>query len=419
MKKFLFIICSVVLYSCHSAQNDKDMSKKSIVKAGIDVLKKNNFDVLKGKRIGLITNPTGVDQNLKSTIDILYDAKDVKLVALFGPEHGVRGDYPAGEHVDFFVDPYTKLPVYSIYGKTKKPTPEMLKDVDAIVYDIQDNGCRSYTFISAMGLAMEACAENDKEFIVLDRPNPLTGIKVEGNIVEDEYVSYISQYKIPYIYGLTCGELARLLNEEGMLKDGKKCKLTIVKMEGWKRSMTYDETGLKWIMPSPHVPTSEISYYYPASGILGELGVISIGVGYTLPFKVFAAEWIKSKELADKLNSYNLPGVVFRPITFRPFYAFGQGKQLNGVQFYIEDFLKVDLISIQFYFMQACKELHPEKDFFAEADKSRIGMFDKALGTNKVREIFSKSYKYSDIKEFLYKDVAKFKELSKKYYLYD
>lgn len=409
-----------IFLNCQSMKNnDEKIRNKGIVKTGIDALKEQNFAPLKGKRVGLITNPTGVDVNLKSTIDILFEAKEVKLVALFGPEHGVRGDYPAGEYVPFYVDPYTNLPVYSIYGKTRKPTPEMLKDIDVLVYDIQDNGCRSYTFISAMGLAMEACAENDKEFMVLDRPNPLGGVKIEGNLTEDDYISYISQFKIPYIYGMTCGELAIMLNEEGMLKDGKKCKLTVIPMQGWKRTMTYEDTGLKWILPSPHIPTSESCFYYVASGILGELGVVSIGVGYTLPFKIFAAEWIRPKELADKLNSYNLPGVVFRPITLRPFYAFGQGKQLHGVQFFIEDFMKADLMSIQFYFMQACKELYPDKDFFAEADKSRLGMFDKAVGTGKIREVFSKSYKYDDIKDYLSKDVTKFRELSRKYYLYD
>ncbi|MEG2849112.1 MAG: DUF1343 domain-containing protein, partial [Bacteroidales bacterium] len=184
------------------------------VKTGIDVLKANNFKQLEGKRIGLVTNPTGVDKNLVSTIDILYNAKNVNLVALYGPEHGVRGDVHAGDKVDNFKDSATGLPVYSLYGKTRKPTKEMLDGIDVLVYDIQDNGCRSFTYISTLGMIMEAAAQFNKEIIVLDRPNPLGGEKVEGNLVEDGYISFVSQFKIPYLYGLTVGELANMLNGE-------------------------------------------------------------------------------------------------------------------------------------------------------------------------------------------------------------
>ena len=224
------------------------------IKTGIEVLKSQNFKLLQGKRVGLITNPTGVDNEMQSTIDILYQAPGVKLTALYGPEHGVRGNQHAGDKVDDNRDPSTGLPVYSLYGKTRKATPEMLKDVDVLVYDIQDIGCRSFTYISSMGLAMETAAELDKEFIVLDRPNPLGGEKVEGCLTEDDCVSFVSQFKIPYIYGLTCGELAMMLNGERMLKGEKPCRLTVVKMKGWKRKMNYEDTGLQWIPSSPHIP---------------------------------------------------------------------------------------------------------------------------------------------------------------------
>ncbi|MEK9138112.1 MAG: DUF1343 domain-containing protein, partial [Bacteroidota bacterium] len=237
MKRTLCILFSVLLHNNLSAQ-------APAVKTGIEILRDRNFDILRGKHVGLITNPTGVDSKLKSTIDILFDAKEVKLVALYGPEHGVRGDHAAGEKVESYTDALTKLPVYSLYGKTRKPTPEMLKGIDILVYDIQDIGCRSYTYISTMGLAMEAAAEQKIEFVVLDRPNPLGGEKVEGNIVEKDFESFVSQFPVPYVYGLTCGELAQMLNEEGMLKNGVRCKLAVVPMEGWKRSMTFEETGL-------------------------------------------------------------------------------------------------------------------------------------------------------------------------------
>jgi uncharacterized protein YbbC (DUF1343 family) len=248
------------------------------VKTGIEVLREGGFELLKGKRVGLVTNPTGVDGQLRSTVDILHE--HVNLVALFGPEHGVREDFLAGDHVGDQVDERSGIPVYSLYGKNRKPDPETLKSVDVIVYDIQDVGVRSYTYISTMGLVMEAAAELNKEVVILDRPNPLGGNKVEGPLVEDGFHSFVSQYKIPYIYGLTCGELAQFLNEEGMLNEGKKCRLKVVPMEGWSRSMTFDQTGLQWIPTSPHIPDYRTAFYYPATGIIGELDPNMIGVGY-------------------------------------------------------------------------------------------------------------------------------------------
>ena len=186
---------------------------------------------------------------MRSTIDILHEAPNVNLVALYGPEHGVRGDVHAGDHVTDIKDATTGLPVYSLYGKTRKATPDMLKDVDVLVYDIQDIGCRSFTYISTMGLAMEAAAENGKEFIVLDRPNPVGGLKIEGNLVEDDCISFVSQFKIPYLYALTCGELALMLNGEKMLKDGEQCNLHIVKMKGWKRKMDYTKPDCNGFPP--------------------------------------------------------------------------------------------------------------------------------------------------------------------------
>ena len=210
------IIISLLCLLCGGAMQ----AQKIRIKTGIEVLKEQNFRCLEGKRVGLITNPTGVDNRMRSTIDILHEAPNVNLVALYGPEHGVRGDVHAGDHVTDIKDATTGLPVYSLYGKTRKATPDMLKDVDVLVYDIQDIGCRSFTYISTMGLAMEAAAENGKEFIVLDRPNPVGGLKIEGNLVEDDCISFVSQFKIPYLYALTCGELALMLNGEKMLKDG-------------------------------------------------------------------------------------------------------------------------------------------------------------------------------------------------------
>lgn len=393
-------------------------AQKIKIKTGIEVLKEQNFKMLEGKRVGLITNPTGVDNNLVSDVDILAAAPNVNLVALYGPEHGVRGNAHAGDAVGDDKDPVTNLPVYSLYGKTRKATPEMLKDVDVLVYDIQDNGCRSFTYISTMGLAMEAAAENGKEFVVLDRPNPLTGNKVEGNLTEDDCISFVSQFKIPYIYGLTCGELATYINENGLLKDGKKCKLTVVKMKGWKRSMDYEKTGLQWIPSSPHVPHGNSSFYYPVSGIVGEFGYVSIGVGYTIPFEMFGAPWIKADELASAMNGLNLPGVIFRPIYAKPFYSVFSGEQIEGVQVHITDMKKAPLTAINFLFMQEEARLYPDHKFFEKADKGRYNMFDIVCGSKYIRENFSKNHRWSDIEAYWNKDAENFKKESKRFYLY-
>lgn len=403
----LFVFCAVFANT---------YAQKITIKTGIEVLKDQKFKILEGKRVGLITNPTGVDNSMKSTIDILNEAPNVDLVALFAPEHGVRGDAHAGDHVDNVTDPKTGLPVYSLHGKTRVPTPEMLEGIDVLVYDIQDIGCRSFTYISTMGLAMQAAAEQGIEFVVLDRPNPLGGIKVEGGLVEDGFISFVSQFKIPYVYGLTCGELALLLNGENMLK--KQCKLQVVKMKSWKRKMRYEETGLQWIPSSPHIPQPISAIFYPVSGILGELGYMSIGVGYTIPFQMFAAEWIKAEDLAASLNNLHLPGLYFRPMYLKPFYSVGQGKQLEGVQVFIMDYEKARLSEIQFYVMQEVASLYPDKAVFDNANDKRFRMFDQVAGSDYVRLNFAKRNKFADISGFWDDAVAPFRQLSKKYYLY-
>lgn len=410
MKKILTTILAAAAVLAAAAQ----------VKPGIEVLRNNGFAPLQGKRVGLITNPTGVDNKLKSTIDILHEAPGVELVALFAPEHGVRGDVHAGDKVDNAVDPATGVTVYSIYGGVHKPTPEMLKDVDVLIYDIQDIGCRSYTFISTMGKAMEACAEQGKQFMVLDRPNPVGGNKVEGCLVEDSCFSFVSQFPIPYLYGLTPGELARYLNDEGLLGDSLRCDLTVVPMEGWRRDMDFRETGLPWVLPSPHIPNPEAAVYYPVSGILGELYYMSIGVGYTEPFKLFCDEYIDAEELARRMNALELPGMMFRPIHIKPFYSTGQGKDLAGIEVYVTDRAAAHLSLTQFYVMQELAEMYPDKAPFKEgnADPKRFSMFDKVCGSKEIRKRFGENYKVADIIDYWNKDNDSFRTASSKYYLY-
>ena len=416
MKKLIRLLSLLTCITCNAAH-------PVVVKPGVEVLRERGFEGLVGKKVGLVTNPSGVDRNLISTIDILYSAPGVELVALYGPEHGVRGDMYAGDKVNNSTDAVTGLPVYSIYGATRKPTPEMLEGIDVMVYDIQDVGARSYTFISSLGLVMEACAEKGIEVMVLDRPNPLGGEKIEGCYVEQPFNSFVSQYRIPYIYGLTVGELARLINEEGLNRGQRgnqepvKCKLSVVPMSGWKRNMTYEDTKLPWVLPSPNIPFKESPMYYASSGICGELyGFLNIGVGYTLPFQVFAAPWLDPEKLKERLESYDLPGVSFRTIWFKPFSGNLKGQLIGGLQFFFTEYEKVRLTEIQFMVMQAIAELYPDKKPFEIV--SGIGLFDKVCGTDRVRTEFMKNYRFDDIKDIWRKDEADFRKLSRKYYMY-
>lgn len=395
------------------------------VRPGIEVLEERGFEGLVGRNVGLVTNPSGVDSQLRSTIDILFNAPGVRLKALFGPEHGVRGDAYAGSYVADSKDSQTGLPVYYIYGPNSKPSPSMLEGLDVVVYDIQDVGSRSYTFISTLGLVMRACAEQGIEVMVLDRPNPLGGNKVEGCLVEDGFHSFVSEFKIPYIYGITVGELAIMLNEEGLNCGEKgdepplKCKLSVIPMAGWHRNMLYSDTGLPWILPSPNIPYSESAIGYPSAGICGEFNnYLNIGIGYTLPFGVFAAEWIEADALKARLDGYGIPGIAFRTIHFKPFSGSAKGKLLHGVQYHYTDFEAATCTLTQFYVMQAVKELYPGHDPFKDS-KSRLAMFDKVCGTDYFRTHFEKRFMVEDIRDYWNKDSEPFKKRSQKYYLYE
>lgn len=409
MKRIIFSLLLVVVLVNTQAQ----------VKSGLQVLADHQFRELENKRVGLITNPTGVDKNLRPVIDILKEQKKIDLVALFSPEHGVRGDYQAGEYVESYTDIKTGLPVFSIYGSSRKPTKEMLKGIDVLVYDIQDIGSRSYTYISTLGLAMEAAAENNIEFVVLDRPNPLGGEKIEGCLVEKEFISFVSQFPVPYIHGMTVGELAVFLNEEGLLAGKVKCNLKVIPMKGWKRSMNFEATGLPWVPSSPHIPHPHSPYFYPVTGILGELYTINIGVGYTLPFQLAAAPWINADSLSHNLNTLQIPGVIFRPVHFKPYYSTSKGEMIHGVQIHLTDYQKAPLSLLQFYILQECHKLWPAKNVFAMCDKSRLSMFDKVCGTDKIRIEFSRNFRVESISGLWTRDVEAFRELSAKYYLYN
>ena len=393
------------------------------VRPGIEVLRDSGFEGLQGRRVGLVTNPSGVDCDLRSTIDILAEAPGVNLVALYAPEHGVRGDIYAGGKVESGRDDHTGLPVHSLYGSTRQPTKEMLKGVDIIVYDIQDVGTRSYTFISTLGLVMRTCAEMGIPVMVLDRPNPLGGLKIEGPLVRDGFHSFVSQYKIPYVYGLTVGELAVLINEEGLNRgqNGRseplKCKLTVIPMEGWTRDMLFEDTGLPWVLPSPNIPYPENAIGYPSAGLCGELyDYLNIGIGYTMPFGTFAEEWIDADRLKAKLDGYNLPGVAWRTIHYKPISGRLNGKLIHGVQYYYTDYEAADITLTQFYVMQAIYELYGKNPFTGAGD--RLAMFNKVCGSDYVSVNFGRTMKVSSIAAYWTADVDAFRKLARKYQMY-
>jgi uncharacterized protein YbbC (DUF1343 family) len=306
---------TIILFTLHSLPFT--IPAFSQVSAGADRLFSDEFHLVAGKRVGLVTNHTAVLSNGRHLADSLFAHPEVTLTALFGPEHGIRGEAPAGGHVGDGRDSATGVTVFSLYGRTYKPTPEMLRGIDVLLFDIQDVGARFYTYISTMSYAMEAAAENGIPFIVLDRPNPITGVRVEGPIREDSLKSFVGLHPIPIVHGMTVGELATMFNEEGWLKGGVKADLHVVKMEGWKRETWYDETGLRWIPPSPNIRTLETAIVYPGTCLI-EGTNLSEGRGTDRPFEYIGAPYVDGEVLAMELNKLNLPGVDFQAISFTP-----------------------------------------------------------------------------------------------------
>ncbi len=405
----IFTICLLTfgIVSSKSVTAVKE-KKKQKVSPGIEVLLKEEKDVLSGKKVGLITNPTGIDSKLISIVDLLNDDPDINLTALFGPEHGVRGDAQAGASVEYYIDEKTGLPVYSLYGKTKKPTPEMLKDVEVLVFDIQDVGTRYYTYIYTMAYAMEAAKENDIPFIVLDRPNPQGGVSVDGPVLEPEFSSFVGLYPIPLKHGMTVGELATLFNKE--FKIG--ADLKVIKMKGWKRDMDYDETGLPFVLPSPNMPTVSTTFVYPATGLIEGTNV-SEGRGTTKPFELIGAPYINSDELAGKLNALRLPGVKFRAASFTPTFSKHAGKLSHGVEIYITDREEFKAVPTGLHIIKTIQDLYPA-DFEFLAAKN----FNLLIGNGWVMSRIEEGSSVNEImKEYQAKQDA-FKKVRKNYLLY-
>ncbi len=363
-------------------------------------------EILKNKRLGLITNQTGVDSNLKSTIDILKEDSNFNLTALFAPEHGIGGDSVANENVNHSIDERTGLPVYSLYGKTRQPTEEMLEKVDVLVFDIQDIGARTYTYISTLFLAMEAANKFGKEFLVLDRPNPLGGLNVEGPVIKDEYKSFIGLLSVPMVHGMTIGEIAQFIKGEYNMS----LKLTVVPMKSWSRNMCWDDTGLIWVPTSPHIPTVDAAFFYAATGTISSAN-LSNGVGYTLPFQLIGGEWVEPYKLADALNSKNLPGVKFQPYRFKPFYSTFKDKELKGVRLVLTDERVFQPVKISLEILASLELLYPGVNKLPR-DLNQIWGVDY-ISTN-VKE----GKTADEIVKNWEEDLNKFKEKREKYLLY-
>ncbi|WP_040285923.1 exo-beta-N-acetylmuramidase NamZ family protein [Sporosarcina koreensis] len=419
MKKWMMMVLTALLImtTCTAALADNQYwngSKKhkghgkggQTVTVGAEVLLKKEKKLLKGKRVGLITNPTGVDSSLNSVVDLLNNDPDIELKALYGPEHGVRGDAQAGAYVEYYIDEVTGLPVYSLYGKTRKPTPEMLDGIDALVFDIQDVGTRFYTYIYTMALSMEAAKEKAIPFIVLDRPNPLGGEKVEGPVLDPEFASFVGQYPIPLRHGMTVGELAQLFNKEF----GISADLKVVKMKGWDREDDFSKTGLPFVLPSPNMPTLDTAFAYPGAALIEGTNV-SEGRGTTKPFELIGAPFVSSPQLVHQLNQLNLPGVQFRAASFTPTFSKHSGKLSHGIQVHITDYDKYDPVVTGLHIVKTLKDLYPEQ-------VQLTPFFDKLIGNGWVREGIEQGMTVEEMQKRWEKELKQFKKVRKQYLLY-
>ncbi|MYL57377.1 DUF1343 domain-containing protein [Virgibacillus halodenitrificans] len=421
MKKsfIMFFTALLILSSLTAVFADKGKEKRkeegnsNELKLGVEILLEEQKSLIEGKRVGLITNPTGVDQDLNSIVDLLHNDPDVDLTALYGPEHGVRGDAQAGEYVEYYLDEETGLPVYSLYGKTRKPTPEMLEGIDVLLFDIQDVGTRFYTYIYTMAYAMEAAQENDIPFIVLDRPNPLGGHKVEGPVLDPDYASFVGKYPIPLRHGMTVGELAELFNEEFQID----ADLKVVKMNGWKRNMYYDDTGLEFVLPSPNMPTLTTAIVYPGAALIEGTNV-SEGRGTTKPFELIGAPFINGTDLAAELSKKDLPGVKFRAASFTPSFSKHSGKLSHGIQIHVTNKKAYKPVETGLHIVKTIHDMYPEDFAFRAENSSGISFFDNLIGNGWVREAIESGSSVKEIQKQWKHELKDFEKLRKDYLLY-
>ena len=350
------------------------------MKLGVEVFLEDGYKPFIGNRIGLVTNMTGVNQKLTPTIELFVDHPGINLTALYGPEHGIRGDAKEGEGVQSSIDPYTNLPVYSLYGDSRKPTKEMLESVDVIVFDLQDIGSRYFTYIYTMAYVMEACGEQGKQFVVLDRPNPISGDRIEGNLVEEDVRSFVGLLPIPNRHGMTVGELAQLFK----YKFGYNCDLTVVPMEGWLRSMYFDDTPVLWVPPSPNTTNIDMNVLYPGTCLI-EGTNLSEGRGTTRPFEWIGAPYVDGQRLAKVFNEKKIEGVIARPISFKPTYQKHMNVICSGIQLHIVDRRILNAWETGLLLIETIAEMYPKDFSFIENGQKKY-FFDLLAGSKSIRE---------------------------------
>jgi uncharacterized protein YbbC (DUF1343 family) len=386
------------------------------VATGLERLFDAHVACLRRQRLGLIANQSSVDPWLRHASDRLREATEGELVALFGPEHGMGGHAQDLIEVADGTDSRTGLPVRSLYGETRLPTPEMLEGIDALIFDVQDIGSRYYTFIWTMALAMEACARDGKKMIVLDRPNPLGGLLLEGNLVEDSHRSFVGLYPIANRHGMTVGELARLFNEEF----GIGCDLIVIPMKGWNRSQWFDETGLPWVMPSPNMPTLDTAIVYPGA-CLFEGTNFSEGRGTTRPFELMGAPWIDPHRLVAELGKEDLPGVRFRPVSFQPAFQKFAGQICGGIQQHVVDRESYRPVRTGLAIIKVARRLWPREFDWRPPPyeyELRRPAIDVLTGTSLVREQIEADVPLAEIEREWQGDLARFEEIRSRYLLY-
>lgn len=381
------------------------------MRLGLEVFLDNKYKQFIGKRIGLVTNMTGVNKRLVSSIDLFFKHPHIHLTALYGPEHGIRGDAKEGQRVDSFIDEATNVPVYSLYGETRKPSKEMLENVDVVVFDLQDIGSRYYTYIYTMAYVMEACALYKKEFVVLDRPNPINGITMEGNLVEEDVRSFVGLLPIPNRHGMTVGELAMLFKDEF----GYDCELTVIPMQGWQRHMYFDDTGFPWVPPSPNTTNVDMTILYSGTCLLEGTNV-SEGRGTTKPFEWIGAPFIDGQLLAKRMNNRNIPGVLARPVTFQPTYQKYVGEICHGIQLHLMERNHFHSFKTGVILLCIIAEMYPEHFQFVQNEHGKF-FFDLLAGTKNLRRDILEN----DTTQFFERceeQMKNFNKIKKKYLLY-
>lgn len=391
--------------------------KRKPIKLGLEKILDEQTNLLENLRVGLICNQATVDHRFRHAADLFFEHPKINLTTLFGPQHGIRGDVQDNMiETTHSIDRDTGLPVYSLYSETREPTAEMLRNTDVLVFDLQDVGCRVYTFIYTMANAMKSCANFGKKFIVLDRPNPIGGIAVEGNVLEIGHESFVGQYPIPMRHGLTIGELAGLFNHEFSIG----CDLEVVKMDNWSREDFYDETDAPWVMPSPNMPTVETAVAFPAT-VYFEGTQVSEGRGTTRPFEIVGASYIDSKEYSEALASLELPGVIFRPIEFLPTFQKHAGNSCGGVFLHVTDRLTFEPVYTGLAMIKTAFDLYPEEFKWKNPPYEYVfdrNPFDVIAGTTKIREMFEQKASWEKLKSFCRTGVEDFLLIREKYLLY-